>query len=291
MSKSKLPYPQITKIPDTEPDAVPSLWNDTYLEIDANFADLENRIGEKVETLIDPDPSDLFLKVLDMSFEDGNIEFGSGCKCTNLAEDIHYGESSVKDALDTLFYVPVGITSFTNNHELNELGSTVEELKLRWTLRGTPSLISINGENVDAGLLELTLEDQAIAQDAVYRLEVKDERGNTSADTTFVSFANGLYYGASYDSEITSAFIQSLSKKLTNSRLHTFSVDAGDDRYIFFAMPVRLGTPTFVVGGFEGGFFSKLGEFDFTNALGYSEKYAVYRSDNAGLGVTEVEVR
>lgn len=33
-----LPHTAITKIPDTEPDAVPELWNDTYAEIDANFA-------------------------------------------------------------------------------------------------------------------------------------------------------------------------------------------------------------------------------------------------------------
>ena len=33
-----LAHTAITKIPDTEPDAVPELWNDTYAEIDANFA-------------------------------------------------------------------------------------------------------------------------------------------------------------------------------------------------------------------------------------------------------------
>lgn len=33
-----LPHTAITKIPDTEPDAVPELWNDTYAEIDSNFA-------------------------------------------------------------------------------------------------------------------------------------------------------------------------------------------------------------------------------------------------------------
>lgn len=32
-----LPYREITKIPDTEPEAVPSLWNSTYEEIDANL--------------------------------------------------------------------------------------------------------------------------------------------------------------------------------------------------------------------------------------------------------------
>ena len=39
-----LPYPAITKIPNTEPAAVPDLWNSTYAEIDANFGDHEFRI-------------------------------------------------------------------------------------------------------------------------------------------------------------------------------------------------------------------------------------------------------
>lgn len=32
-----LPYKKITAIPDTEPDAIPSLWNERYDEIDENF--------------------------------------------------------------------------------------------------------------------------------------------------------------------------------------------------------------------------------------------------------------
>jgi hypothetical protein len=38
-----LPHPSITKIPNTEPDAVPTLWNGTYDEIDENFAALDAR--------------------------------------------------------------------------------------------------------------------------------------------------------------------------------------------------------------------------------------------------------
>ena len=40
-----LPYTAITPIPDTQPDAVPSLWNTRYVEIDANFTNHENRIA------------------------------------------------------------------------------------------------------------------------------------------------------------------------------------------------------------------------------------------------------
>jgi hypothetical protein len=40
---SRIPHPNITKIPETEPDAVPELWNSTYREIDENFVDLDER--------------------------------------------------------------------------------------------------------------------------------------------------------------------------------------------------------------------------------------------------------
>lgn len=39
-----LPNPKITPLPNNEPDAVPSLWNTRYDEIDANFADLDGRL-------------------------------------------------------------------------------------------------------------------------------------------------------------------------------------------------------------------------------------------------------
>jgi hypothetical protein len=38
-----LPHAAITPIPNNEPDAVPSLWNDRYLEIDENFENLDER--------------------------------------------------------------------------------------------------------------------------------------------------------------------------------------------------------------------------------------------------------
>ena len=42
-----LPNPNITPIPNNEPDAVPSLWNTRYQEIDENFADHETRVAAR----------------------------------------------------------------------------------------------------------------------------------------------------------------------------------------------------------------------------------------------------
>lgn len=39
-----LPHQTITPIPNNEPDAVPSLWNTRYEEIDANFGNLDDRV-------------------------------------------------------------------------------------------------------------------------------------------------------------------------------------------------------------------------------------------------------
>ncbi len=46
-----LPNPSITPIPNNEPDAVPSLWNVRYQEIDENFDSLDNRT-EAIESEI-----------------------------------------------------------------------------------------------------------------------------------------------------------------------------------------------------------------------------------------------
>jgi hypothetical protein len=47
----------ITPIPNTEPDAVPALWNNRYEEIDENFEDLDQRLGEAEANVegLDPD--------------------------------------------------------------------------------------------------------------------------------------------------------------------------------------------------------------------------------------------
>lgn len=40
-----LPHSSITPIPNNEPDAVPSLWNTRYQEIDENFANIDGRVA------------------------------------------------------------------------------------------------------------------------------------------------------------------------------------------------------------------------------------------------------
>ena len=82
----------------------------------------------------------------------------------------------------------------------------------------------------------------------------------------------------------------SLSKGLQASKGKTFTVNAGENEHIFYAVPSRYGTCMFNVGGFDGG-FSKVTTFDFVNASGFKESYDVYKSTNDNLGSTTVTVK
>ena len=63
-----------------------------------------------------------------------------------------------------------------------------------------------------------------------------------------------------------------------------YTVDAKDNEYIWFLIPTVLGTPTFTVGIFSGGFY-KYAETTYKNI-----SYSIYRSDNHSLGKTTINL-
>ena len=84
--------------------------------------------------------------------------------------------------------------------------------------------------------------------------------------------------------------VDTIGNELAWNRNKDFTVNAGAGQYIYYAIPAAWGTPTFFVGGFEGG-FDLLSKFNFTNASGYTTSYNVYKSGNANLGQTTVNVK
>ena len=196
-------------------------------------------------------------------------------------------ESDIAD----LKYVPIAIKSFSNDVGTVEIGSTVKEVKLSWTLNKIPESVTLDGtEQIIGSSGSITQTWISIKSNKSWSLKVTDERGATASATTQISFLNGVYYGVSAEpGTLDSAFILGLKKTLRNSKLPSFSVSAGAGQYIYYCIPSRFGTCTFTVGGFTGG-FSLIGTIEFTNASGYKENYDVYRSDNASLGSTSVTV-
>ena len=211
------------------------------------------------------------------------------------AAGVTYGETNVEEALDTLksqmedvLYEAIQITSFTNDVGTVEMGSTVNTVVLNWATNKTPEELTLDGEGIDKSLKTKTIENANIKSNKTYTLKAKDERDAEATKTTAINFLNGVYWGVAEDkSSFDSAFILGLTKGLQGSKGKTFTVNAGATQHIYYAIPSRYGTPSFKVGGFEGG-FAKADTIEFTNASGYAESYDIYKSDNPGLGNTTV---
>ena len=207
------------------------------------------------------------------------------------ADGVSYGDTTVAAVLDDLLYTAIQITSFTNNVNTVEMGSRVDTVVLNWNYNKTPEELTLDGQGIDASLKTKTIESAGIKANKTYTLKAVDERDAEATRTTAITFLNGVYWGVGADqSSFDSAFILGLTKGLQSSKVKTFTVNAGASQHIYYAIPTRYGTPAFKVGGFEGG-FAKAATIDFTNASGYMESYDIWKSDNAGLGNTTVEVK
>lgn len=208
-------------------------------------------------------------------------------------------------------YTAMDITSLSlNKAAIQEIGTSVTGFDAAWTLNKTPTeqTIIVTGAGdatitADVNVRSTTAltGDAADAWAAIkgqtkssgtfsVSIHVKDTRDAEETKTASIQWLNGVYTGAAaIPATINSAFIRTLTKSLQSGKSKTFTVTATTGAYIWYACPVRYGTPAFNVGGFDGG-FSKVATLDYTNPSGYTESYQVWRSDNAGLGSTTVVV-
>lgn len=208
-------------------------------------------------------------------------------------------------------YAAMAITSLSlNKASVQEIGTAVTGFDAAWALNKTPTeqTITVTGAgdatiiaDVNARSTTALTGDAADAWNEIkaktkstgtltVSIHVKDTRDAEETKTASIQWLNGVYTGAAaIPATINSAFIRTLTKSLQSGKSKTFTVNAGAGEYIWYACPARYGTPSFSVGGFDGG-FSKVKTFDFTNASNFTESYQVWRSDNAGLGSTTVVV-
>jgi len=221
-----------------------------------------------------------FLEITDDTFTRKNVYMNE------LVDSISELQSQMAD----LNYKAITITSFTNNVNNVELGTTVTGVNLSWKFSKTPKSVTLDGEAQAVDSTGKTLTGLEIKANKTWTLKATDERDATASKSTSISFLNGVYYGVgaaqdAYDS----AFILGLTKTLRSNKLPSVTVTAGEGQYIFYCLPTRYGACSFAVGGFSGG-FELVATVEFTNASGYTEKYYVYKSVNANLGNTTVSI-
>lgn len=192
---------------------------------------------------------------------------------------------------DEFNYKAISITSFTNDKNTVEMGSTVDTVNLKWSLNKKATALTLDGSAVTATDTSRALTGLGLKSNKTWTLKATDEKGASSSKTTSITFLNGVYYGVgAVPNAYDSSFVLNLTKALQSSRNKIFTLNAGAGEFIFYAIPARYGECGFNVGGFDGG-FTKVATFDFTNASGYTESYCVYKSDNANLGNTTVTAK
>ena len=203
--------------------------------------------------------------------------------------------TNAQQAFDELLYTAPSIISFTSVPSVREyeIGSVIiAPIIFNWSLNKTVVSQAIsNIGNIPVGTFT-TKYNNSIASNKTFTLTVSDNKNNTATRSITFSFLYPKYYGAVVEPDVyDNDFILNLSGyKLASSRNGTFNVNAGTNEYIYFCIPIKWGTPTFNVGGFDGGFF-KVAEINFTNNSGHTEPYSIWRSDNLSLGSQTVTVK
>ena len=197
----------------------------------------------------------------------------------------------IREVLADLQYEPIVITYFDiKGFDVYLMGKTVSGLELNWTTSKVPTKLVLDGKELDPETTSF-VDTGMYTSEKQWVLTVTDERGAMKQAYVEISFANYVRYGTAPEpDDVTSEFVLSLGKQLRKSMQGTYQFNAGETDHIWFAVPSRMGTPTFAVGGFTGG-FSLAATLDLTNEAGYTEPYDVWRSDQKALGETSVVVK
>ena len=198
--------------------------------------------------------------------------------------------TNVQDALDSLLYKSPTVTSLTTTYSGGttlEMGTVLSSVTFNWAYNKNITSQAFANVSLDTNVRTYTYT-RGIFNTTTLNLTASDGKNSCSRSITF-TYANRIFYGVSSTSTYNVALLKSLSNTLSNSKARSFTVNAGSNQYIFYAVPTRLGGCKFAVHGFEGG-FEKVATISYTNSQTYTESYDIYKSDNPNLGNTTVVV-
>lgn len=199
--------------------------------------------------------------------------------------------STLEEQMGDLLYKAIAFTGGSATPGEAEVGASVASVVLKWTTNKTPATLTLDGTALGTTETTRTMTGPFTAN-KTWALRATDERGATATRNLSLTFKNKVYWGVgtATGTGITDAFVLGLSgKQFATGRGRTFTANAGAGQYIYYVFPKAWGTPTFKVGGFEGGFALDR-EWEHTNASGGKAQYQAWRSTNASLGNTTVVV-
>lgn len=184
------------------------------------------------------------------------------------------------------------VLTFVNNQNSLEIGTTVTNTLLTWTLGGadiTRQAIDNLVGAVQTGLRSFT-NAASYTTSRTYTLTVTDGV-TTNTGATSVTFYSKIYWGASGQtaSTITDGQIIALGGAYATARAMTQTITTANN-YMFVCYPAAWGSATFTVNGFlETGW--TLVTRNFQNASGGIVSYNIYQHPQPNVGNFAVQVQ
>jgi hypothetical protein len=219
-----------------------------------------------------------------------HISWGTGTNNVN-ATQMPYDNptyQTVATALDALLYVPLQLTSFSNNINTVEIGGSTTNVVLTWAYNKAVTAQSINQGFGSLPVGQRTATDgSTFSTNRTYSLTATD--GSTPVNgSTSVTFMQKRYWGTSANTTLNDAQIIALNSEFASSRSQSRIITAAAE-YIYFAYPASFGTASFTVNGLPNTAWTLVTRA-FVNASGYSESYNIYRSNNLLTGTYTIVV-
>jgi len=190
-----------------------------------------------------------------------------------------------KIALSDLPTTP-GILSFNTSILSLEVGQQLTTPHFTATYNENPSSISLWDSQFNSNNTFLTVN--SFSSPNSFSLATPDSitfvlTANftpSKSSSIVIRWLDRFYYGtASNLSDINSLQFNALANSFDGS----YTINAGLNEYIYFAIPHRMGVPRFSVNGLIGG-IDFLESLDYTNTYGVVIQYDIYKSENHSLG-------
>ena len=215
------------------------------------------------------------------------------------AKDIMYISYSdftnVEQALDYLLYKPIAITSFTCNaiSTIREYGSYLSNITFNWEYNKNIESHSFYGETLSNSRLREYLYKPAFNSDRTFTLVASDGKTTAQRSISF-HFYKRMYWGTTRfltsNSSIAVLINELQNSELRNSHKDSITVNAGEEQYIYYIVPVEFADCEFSVNGFIGGISLVATNVTYTNVYDKEVIYNIYRSDNHSLGNTTIKI-
>jgi hypothetical protein len=263
-------------------------------------------------------PQELVLQSVKSSSESFGIAFQSAIEFDDVASlgiqaitRTNLGATTIGNAVftaanGTSARQALGLQSYTNTLTNSvvtvEIGSTVSNVTVGWTIAPTDATYSVRTlvgagqtNNITNNSSMLAYSSLALTSNMTWTLTVGDGLGITNTATTSVNFLNYMIWGRSTNTTLNNSQIQSLhtsgggaSRALSTSRSRSITMDGGG-QYLYTAYPQGFGTASFIVGGLPNSAFTAFTN-SYTNDNGYVTNYLIYRTDTIqnGTGINIV---